>query len=127
MTGLGFRGIDWTQVAHDISARGYAKLPKLIGSNLCASLKNSYENEQSFRNRIVMARHGFGRGEYKYFDNPLPPAVAELRNNLYPPLAEVANRWIDALKLAQPFPSTLIAFTKRCHDAGQTRPTPLLL
>ena len=60
MTGLGFRGIDWTQVAHEISARGYAKLPKLIGSKLCASLKKSYENEQLFRNRIVMARHGFG-------------------------------------------------------------------
>ena len=127
MTGLGFRGIDWTQVAHEISARGYAKLPNLIDSKLCASLKNSYENEELFRNRIVMTRHGFGQGEYKYFDNPLPPAVAELRNNLYPPLAEVANRWIDALKLAQPFPSTLFAFTKRCHDAGQTRPTPLLL
>ena len=74
-----------------------------------------------------MARHGFGQGEYKYFDNPLTLAVAELRNNLYPPLAKVANRWIGALKLAQPFQSTLRVFTKRCHDAGQTRPTPLLL
>lgn len=74
-----------------------------------------------------MALHGFGQGEYKYFDDPLSPAIAELRNNLYLPLAEVANRWIGALKLAQPFPSTLSVSTKRCHDAGQTRPTPLLL
>ena len=97
----------------------------LSTQTLFITQKNHMKMNNYFGNRIVMARHGFG--EYKYFDNPLPPAVAELRNNLYPPLAAVAIRWIDALKLAQPFPSNLRVFTKRCHDAGQTRPTPLLL
>jgi len=127
MTGLDLSWIDWPQVAQGVAERGYAKLPNLIDAELCDYLRKSYANEALFRNHIIMARHGFGQGEYKYFSNPLPPPVAELRNGLYPPLAALANRWIEALKLERPFPTTLSEFTKRCHDAGQTRPTPLLL
>ena len=106
---------------------GWALMPKLLAPEECRALAASYDDDARFRSRVVMARHGFGRGEYKYFAYPLPPRVAELRENLYPRLAAIANHWSERLKSDVRFPPTHRAFLKRCHDAGQTRPTPLLL
>jgi uncharacterized protein len=106
---------------------GWAPMPKLLAPEECRALAASYGDDAKFRSRVVMARHGFGRGEYKYFDYPLPRRVAELRDSLYPRLAPVANRWSERLRSDVRFPATHDAFLKRCHDAGQTRPTPLLL
>jgi uncharacterized protein len=90
-------------------------------------LAESYDSDQLFRSRIVMARHGFGRGEYKYFAYPLPHVVAALRDSLYPALAQVANRWNKALDIDLTYPSTHAAYLRRCHADGQSKPTPLLL
>ncbi|HEX4861739.1 MAG TPA: 2OG-Fe(II) oxygenase [Rhizomicrobium sp.] len=106
---------------------GWAVMPKLLTPEECRALAASYDDDARFRSRVVMARHGFGRGEYKYFAYPLPPRVAQLRESLYPRLAAVANRWSERLKSDVRFPATHRTFLKRCHDAGQTRPTPLLL
>jgi hypothetical protein len=99
----------------------------LLTPDECSSLANAYDADQLFRSRVVMARHGFGQGEYRYFAYPLPEIVAALRTALYPRLAEVANRWNAAMGLDMRYPHALAAFLRRCHDAGQTRPTPLLL
>jgi hypothetical protein len=109
-----------------LDERGYATFPLLSPSD-CAALAALYEQAESFRSRIVMAQHNFGRGEYKYFAAPVPAAVAALRARLYPPLAAIANGWNERLGLAERYPPDLDAFLARCHAAGQTRPTPLLL
>ncbi len=118
---------DWPRIVTDLEARGYAIVPNLIKAGDCRSLAAQYEDDARFRSRVVMAKHGFGRGEYRYFAYPLPPAVEALRTALYPPLAQIANRWNAAMNKDVRFPDTHKAFLKRCHDAGQTRPTPLLL
>jgi hypothetical protein len=110
-----------------LDASGWAVLPKLLAPDECRALAASYDDDARFRSKVVMARHGFGRGAYKYFAYPLPPRVAELRESLYPRLVPIANRWNERLKNETRFPPTHGAFLKRCHDAGQTRPTPLLL
>jgi hypothetical protein len=106
---------------------GWAVLPKLLTPDECRALISRYDDNAQFRSKVVMARHGFGRGEYKYFAYPLPPRVAELRESLYPRLVPIANRWSERLKSEVRFPPAHQEFLKRCHDAGQTRPTPLLL
>jgi hypothetical protein len=121
------RAIDWTQVEAELDEHGCAATGPLLTAESCAQLIRSYDDEARFRSRIVMARHGFGQGEYKYFAAPLPEIVADLRARFYPPLAGIANRWNERLGLAQHFPPGLDAFLARCHKAGQTRPTPLLL
>jgi hypothetical protein len=93
----------------------------------CAALAGLYDSDAMFRSRVVMARHGFGRGEYRYFAYPLPEAVARLRSELYPHLARIANRWNEAMRIDTRFPGVHAAFIERCHAAGQVRPTPLLL
>ena len=110
-----------------LDAQGYAILPGLLGPAECAELIGLYADAARFRSHIAMERHGFGRGEYRYFDYPLPELVVTLRRAAYPPLAATANRWNRALGLAPDFPETLEAFLARCHAAGQTRPTPLML
>ena len=119
--------IDWAQVGSELDAQGSAIIEKLLSAVECDALAALYPDEARFRSRVVMARHGFGRGEYKYFRYPLPEPIARLRTELYPPLAAVANRWNAALGIAARFPDEHAAFIRRCHRAGQRRPTPLLL
>lgn len=119
--------IDWAAVGGSLDARGFAILPRLLTSEQCRTLAAMYPEDSRFRSHIHMARHGFGRGEYKYFAYPLPDLIAGLRASLYPRLAEIANRWNGDLGIEERFPSEHEAFLKRCHAAGQTRPTPLLL
>ena len=119
--------VDWDAVARALDAHGCALLPGILAPAECAAMAGSYDTNQLFRSSVVMARHGFGRGEYKYFAYPLPPLVAELRAAIYPRLAEIANRWQDALGADVRYPSAHHEFIDRCHRAGQTRPTPLLL
>jgi hypothetical protein len=121
------RALDWGAIGVALDAHGCAAVGPLLGADACAALAAAYPSETPFRSRIVMARHGFGRGEYKYFAYPLPPVVAGLRATLYPELAAIANRWNEALGIATRFPPEHAAFLARCHAAGQPRPTPLLL
>jgi hypothetical protein len=117
----------WPEVAAALDAHGCALIPRLLDRSVCDSAAAGYEASEQFRRTVVMARHGFGRGEYRYFADPLPPLAAQLRTRLYPPLAEIANRWAEALGMAAVYPAEHATFLDRCHAAGQTRPTPLLL
>jgi hypothetical protein len=119
--------LDWPRVAAALDAHGCAVIPGLLAPGDCRALAALYADEAPFRSRVVMARHGFGRGEYQYFAYPLPPRVAGLRTALYPGLAAIANRWHEALGIDARYPGDLPTFLDRCHRAGQTRPTPLLL
>jgi hypothetical protein len=119
--------IDWARVSSDLDARGCATIEKLLVPAECDALAALYQEHDRFRSRVVMERHGYGRGEYKYFAYPLPQSVADLRSELYPHLAPIANRWNAALRIEATFPDTLAQFIERCHAAGQLRPTPLLL
>lgn len=118
---------DWRAIEHSLDAHGHAVLPGLLTVPQCHALAALYSRTDGYRSRIVMARHGFGRGEYKYFAYPLPMVLAELRHALYPRLVPIANRWNRQLKIAAQYPEMLDAFLQRCHQAGQTRPTPLIL
>ena len=119
--------LDWATIAAELDAHGCATTGPLIDAQECGELVAAYGDDSLFRSRVVMARHGFGRGEYKYFADPLPPPVAALRTALYPSLATIANRWNEAMGLPSRFPPDHAAFLARCHAAGQTKPTPLLL
>ena len=119
--------IDWPRIAADLDAYGCAVAPKVLSAEVCAALSASYSADDLFRSRVVMSRHGFGRGEYKYFRYPLPPVIADLRSDFYPHLAPIANRWNEAMGLAPRFPADHAAFLEACHRAGQDKPTPLLL
>lgn len=120
-------GLAWPRLAADLDAHGCAVMSGILSAGDCAALAARYADDTLFRSRIVMSRHGFGRGEYKYFDYPLPPLVESLRAALYPPLAEIANRWNAALGIDARYPDDHAAYLRRCHAAGQIRPTPLLL
>jgi hypothetical protein len=111
----------------DLDARGCAVLERLLPEHECTAIANLYRHDEHFRSHVIMARHGFGRGEYKYFAYPLPVVIQQLRTALYPQLAPIANRWNEAMNVDVRYPSTLDEFLAHCHKAGQTRPTPLLL
>jgi hypothetical protein len=119
--------IDWAHISTDLDAQGCAVIEQLLTQQQCTTLAALYPDDTHFRSRIVMGRHGFGRGEYKYFSYPLPDLIAELRPALYAQLQSVANRWNEAMGIDIRYPESHDAFLKRCHAAGQTRPTPLLL
>jgi hypothetical protein len=118
---------DWTRVEAQLDAHGCAVLPRLVGSEICAQVCGLWDDESRFRSHVHMARHGFGRGEYRYFGYPLPEPIAALREELYPPLAAIANRWAGRLDSGRRFPDTHAAFLAECRAAGQVRPTPLIL
>jgi hypothetical protein len=120
-------GADWPGVLAALDQRGYAVVPGLLDPAECGDLAALYEEDAAFRSRVVMARHNFGSGEYKYLRYPLPSVVAALREALYPVLAPLANQWHERLRLEPRFPATLEAYLARCHAAGQQRPTPLIL
>ena len=119
--------LDWAAIAANLDAHGCATTGPLLTADECVSLAGAYEADGLFRSRIAMARHGFGRGEYKYFAYPLPDIVSELRSMLYPPLARIANGWNKRMGVAVQYPREHAAFLKRCRGAGQGKPTPLLL
>jgi hypothetical protein len=119
--------IDWAQTAHELDSQGCAVLKSLLSPDECNSLTALYPDDAKFRSRVVMGRHGFGRGEYKYFAYPLPDLIGALRPALYVRLQGVANRWNEAMGIDIRYPQSHDAFLARCHAAGQTRPTPLLL
>src|ERR1700709_594063 len=119
--------IDWTQATGELDAQGNTVLKGLLSPDECRALSALYPDDKNFRSRIVMGRHGFGRGEYKYFAYPLPDLIAGLRPALYAKLRGVANRWNEAMGLDTRYPENHDAFLRRGHAAGQTRPTPLLL
>jgi len=121
------RTLDWDSLGRDLDSLGHAVVRDLLSPAECTELATLYSEVSRFRSRVVMARHGFGMGEYQYFARPLPPAITALREAAYPPLAAVANRWCRALGEPEDYPDTLDAWLERCHAAGQTRPTPLLL
>lgn len=125
MSGAGFA--DWPRIVRDMDDYGCAIIPELLPDHICRKLEACYDNDEMFRSRIIMSRHGFGRGEYKYFADPLPDIVSELRTSLYPPLAHIANGWNTALGIDVHYPEDHAGFIGSCHAAGQTRPTPLLL
>lgn len=119
--------IDWDRVTFDLDAAGWARFPELLTADECRQLAALYPDDARFRSKVVMARHGFGRGEYKYFSYPLPDLIAVLRPALYERLAPIANRWNEIMGIAVRYPQEHAEFLARCHKAGQTRPTPLLL
>ena len=119
--------LDWQHISDQLGTQGYAIIPALLTPAQCSSLVDLYAAQGLFRSRVIMSRHGYGRGEYQYFKYPLPELVASLRTSLYPHLAPIANRWNDLLKSDVRFPETHQQFIERCHAAGQLRPTPLLL
>ncbi|WP_321781957.1 2OG-Fe(II) oxygenase [Paraburkholderia sp. J94] len=120
-------GTDWHAVATSLDRYGNAILPALLTPAQCDSLTALYADDARFRSTIVMARHNFGRGEYRYFAYPLPPLLDALRHALYARLAPIANRWHRQLGIDEHYPDDLDTFLARCHRAGQTRPTPLIL
>lgn len=120
-------GLDWGRIIAELDQRGWSTTGPILSSAECKALSNGYEEDRLYRSRVVMARHGFGQGEYRYFAYPLPPLVQQLRVALYGRLMPLANRWRDALGFEEPLPASFDEYIKRCHDAGQSRPTPLLL
>jgi hypothetical protein len=119
--------LGWTHIVSDLDACGCAVARGVLLPEQCRALAALYDQDEPFRSRIVMSRHGFGRGEYKYWAYPLPEAVATLRGALYPHLAEVANRWNQTMKIVVRYPADHAEYLEQCHEAGQTKPTPLLL
>ncbi len=123
----GGAAINWAEVTAGLDSYGCAIAGPLLTPKECRAIAGLYGSDAPFRSRIVMARHGFGRGEYKYFAYPLPQMIADLRNALYPELARIANRWNEQMGVAVRYPSGHGEFLQRCHEAGQVKPTPLLL
>ena len=120
-------GLDWSRLEQDIDRRGWATTGPVLTRDECAALAGSYDDDGLYRSRVVMARHGFGQGEYRYYAYPLPPLIERLRSGLYERLVPLANRWREAIGVGEPFPATHAGYLEACHAAGQLRPTPLML
>lgn len=120
-------GLDWDRITREIDQRGWANTGPLLTEMECADLADSYDEDSLFRSRVVMARHGFGQGEYRYFAYPLPALIEQLRSGLYERLVPLANCWRSALGIGDEFPPRHASYLERCHAAGQLRPTPLIL
>jgi hypothetical protein len=119
--------IGWERVRQELDEEGSACVDQLLSGEECRALSNLYPQDDHFRSQVIMARHGFGRGEYKYFKYPLPDLIAHLRTAIYPHLVPIANRWNQAMRIDIQYPEKHADFIARCHKAGQTKPTPLLL
>jgi hypothetical protein len=119
--------LDWPKIGKELDEQGSAVLQGVLSAEESEALAALYPEESIFRSRVIMGRHGFGRGEYKYFNYPLPPLISGLRTAMYPRLAPIANRWNEAMRIDIRYPEKHVDFLQRCHDAGQLRPTPLLL
>lgn len=119
--------LDWQRIDEELSARGFATTGKLVTASERAQVARAYDDDSAYRNRVIMAHHGFGRGEYRYYAYPLPAMVEAFRQAVYPHLVPTANRWAEQLRLPARYPPALDLMLERCHAAGQTRPTPLLL
>ena len=119
--------ISWEQVAQDLDAEGHAISKRILSPDECDQIRVLYQKEEMFRSQVVMERHGFGRGEYKYFSYPLPDLIQALRTSVYPQLVPLANRWNEAMGINVRYPTTHADYIERCHRAGQDQPTPLLL
>jgi hypothetical protein len=119
--------LDWDRISRELDAQGSAVFERMLSSEQCQALAGVYPDDSLFRSRVLMSRHGFGRGEYKYFNYPLPAIIADLRTAIYPNLAPIANRWNSAMGIEVRYPAKHEDFLKRCYDAGQRKPTPLLL
>jgi hypothetical protein len=126
-TGARVASFDWSDIECGLDERGHARLPGLLDARECVSLVRSFADDSLFRSFVDMERYRFGKGDYRYFDHPLPPLVRELRKHLYRPLAAIANRWQERLGTELRYPPRLETFLAACHEAGQVRPTPLLL
>jgi uncharacterized protein len=118
---------DWERIERDLDGRGFAVIDRLLTPDTCEALSGLYGDDGLFRKHVIMAQHGYGRGDYKYFAYPLPPLIASLRTAAYPHLAQLANRWNAEMNVEVRYPVDHHAFLERCHQAGQLRPTPLLL
>lgn len=121
------QALDWPRISSRLDVLGNAVIPGLLTPAECIGLAGLYGDPSRFRSRVVMSRHGYGRGEYSYFGYPLPGLVAGLRAQVYPHLVPIANRWNEAMRLPERYLPNHAAFIVRCHAAGQKRPTPLLL
>jgi hypothetical protein len=119
--------VDWADIGQRMDEHGFARLPAILTPDECVEIRDLYSDDRHFRSRVDMARHRFGEGEYKYLDYPLPDTVQALREALYPPLAEIANRWMEALRTPTRFSAELDTFLEHCHQLGQRRATPLIL
>jgi hypothetical protein len=120
-------GLDWDRITREIDLRGWATTGPVLTDRERAALASAYDDDGLYRSRVIMARHGFGQGEYRYFAYPLPPLIHQLRLSLYERLVPLANQWRSALGGAESFPDSFEEYTLRCHSAGQLRPTPLIL
>jgi uncharacterized protein len=119
--------VDWRRVSRDVDAEGNAVIKNVLTSDECDEVCTLYDRDELFRSKVVMERHGFGRGEYRYFRYPLPELIKDLRTEIYPRLATIANRWNEAMGIHINFPATHKEYLERCHVAGQDKPTPLIL
>lgn len=119
--------MSWPQVSRELDAEGNAVIKNILTPDECDEVRTLYDRDDLFRSRVVMERHGFGRGEYRYFRYPLPDLITDLRTSLYPHLATIANRWNERMGIHISFPKTHAEYIRRCHEAGQDKPTPLIL
>lgn len=119
--------ISWEQVSTDLDAEGNAVIKRILSPDECDDIRALYQERKLFRSEVIMERHGFGRGEYRYFSYPLPALIAALRTSLYPHLVPIANRWNEAMGVDVRYPATHADYIRRCHQAGQDKPTPLIL